>query len=607
MAETEAFGAWGFEDTRFVLRPTPADHGQGAAVLMGNRYELCGRAMPDLVKYFEGELGVADLAERAPLPNADVHAPPSVPASALGSAEVDELRAALGPEGEVATDAACRCRHGTGHSQEDMMALRGSRPMPRVPDVVVWPDSEQAAASLCALASERAWCLIPYGGGTNVTHSLWCPPKDVDPRPMVCVDMRRLKKVHWVNADDGVAHVDAGIVGRDLVAKLREHGVTLGHEPDSLEFSTLGGWVATRASGMKQTRYGNIEDIVRSVRVVTPRGVLYQHHDHFGADSTVRTAFGRTSTGTSLTELALGSEGCLGLITSVVVKVRPLPAREECDAVVFSDWGTGLRFCRTLARSSIRPVSTRLVDNAQFRLGAVLRGRPGFWKGALSRGVLAMRGIDPKCAVAATLLFEGSREEVAAQRAAVRVAAAPLGGVFAGEATGRSGYRLTFAIAYLRDFALTHRVLGESFETFVPWSLLKECVARVRRRVALAHASRGLPGVPLVSARVTQLYDEGACVYFYLATDVRGVADASGAFAGLEREAREEVLSGGGSLSHHHGVGKLRADMLKASPAFREMVREMKRSVDPGCVFGARNGAWAGAGGAGTAPSPAGA
>ncbi|XRB07921.1 alkyldihydroxyacetonephosphate synthase [Pycnococcus provasolii] len=594
--EAEAFGAWGFLDSRFVLRST-SEHANGAVVLLGDRYELCGRAMPDLVDFFERQLDVAGLADRKPLPEADATAPPIVPPSDLKESDIEALRLTLGDDRAVSTDSACRCRHGTGHSQEDVMALRGSRPMPRVPDAVVWPSSEKHAESLCTLAVEHGWCLIPFGGGTNVTHALWCPPKDVDNRPMVCVDMRHMCTVHWVNKDDGLARVDAGIVGRHLVEKLRAHGMTLGHEPDSLEFSTLGGWVATRASGMKRARYGNIEDIVRSVRMITPRGILWQHHDYHGVDKTAQTAFGRTSSGLELAQLALGSEGCLGLITSVVIKVRPLPECEECDAVVFPDWGTGLRFCRALARCAIRPVSTRLVDNEQFRLGAVLRGDAtrsltGWMKHVLSRGMLAARGIDTSRAVAATLLFEGSRAEVAAQRASARAAASGLGGLFAGEATGRAGYNLTFAIAYLRDFALSHHVLGESFETFVPWSLMKECVARVRRRIAAVHAKRGLPGTPLVSARVTQLYDDGGCVYFYLATCIAGVGEPSTAFAELEHEAREEVLASGGSLSHHHGVGKLRADFAvrSSSGVLCDAVKKLKEAVDPENVFGVRNG-----------------
>ena len=153
-------------------------------------------------------------------------------------------------------------------------------------------------------------------------------------------------------------------------------------------------------------------------------------------------------------------------------------------------------------------------------------------------------------------------------------------------------YDLTFAIAYLRDFALSHHVLGESFETFVPWSLMKECVARVRRRIAAVHAKRGLPGTPLVSARVTQLYDDGGCVYFYLATCIAGVGEPSAAFAELEHEAREEVLASGGSLSHHHGVGKLRADFAvrSSSGVLCDAVKKLKEAVDPENVFGVRNG-----------------
>jgi alkyldihydroxyacetonephosphate synthase len=174
---------------------------------------------------------------------------------------------------QMTIDSQSRSRHGTGHALEDMYNLRSGK-MHRVPDVVVWPTDEVDCVKLVDVAAKHSLCLVPFGGGTNVTRATWCPSFDVDPRPMVSVDMRRMNKIIWINKEDGLAHIEAGMVGRDMCTELAKHGLTVGHEPDSIEFSTLGGWVATRASGMKRNRYGNIEDIVREVRLVTSTGIM---------------------------------------------------------------------------------------------------------------------------------------------------------------------------------------------------------------------------------------------------------------------------------------------------------------------------------------------
>jgi alkyldihydroxyacetonephosphate synthase len=194
--------------------------------------------------------------------------------------------------------------------------------------------------------------------------------------------------------------------------------------------------------------------------------------------------------------------------------------------------------------------------------------------------------------VACTLLFEGSEEEVAAQERSVYRLAAAHGGMKAGAENGERGYQLTFAIAYIRDFMLEHWIIAESFETSVPWSEAQSLCANVKQRLWQEHAKRGLPGKPFISVRVTQLYPTGVCIYFYFAIYYKGVERASEVYAELERAARDEILRSGGSLSHHHGVGKLRREFLSRvfSPAALAWRSRLARSVDPDDLFGAGNG-----------------
>jgi len=205
--------------------------------------------------------------------------------------------------------------------------------------------------------------------------------------------------------------------------------------------------------------------------------------------------------------------------------------------------------------------------------------------------VTRLRGFQPERMVACTLVYEGRRPEVRAQRWAVGRLARRHGGMGAGAENGKRGYQLTFGIAYLRDFVMRHWILGESFETSVPWSRVLELCENVKRRLTEECAARRVPGRPFVTARVTQVYQTGVCVYFYFGFYHKGLARPVEIFAELERSARDEILRSGGSLSHHHGVGKLRSGFLPRvfSPAALAWSSEVKRAVDPGNIFGIAN------------------
>jgi alkyldihydroxyacetonephosphate synthase len=601
VGDEESFGCWGFRDSRLVVL-APEGSTRPVVTMEGSRYALSGRQMPGLLRFFEVELGVSlrpeDVWLPCPCPT------PRLPPPALSPRVKQQLAEVLPTSGQISYRDRDRCRHGTGHAVEDVYRLRSGR-VGRMPDVVVWPEAEAQVLALVQLARAARLCLIPFGGGTNVTHALSAPEAGVEPRPVVSVDVRRMKAVVWVNEEDGLAEVQAGIVGRDLRDQLAARGLTMGHEPDSIEFSTLGGWIATKASGMKRSRYGNIEDIVLEVRAVTAQGVVWQggmQRADGGGKSPVENGSGiaaaRVSQGLDLRPLLLGSEGNLGIITSAVIKVHPLPACTEYDSIAFRDLARGVQFMRELARlpDGFRPASVRLLDNAQLRLGKVLRGSGRGWLPSLLHTLrllygAAVGGLQADRVVGATILYEGSREEVAAQRALVNRVMREAGGVSTGAESGRVGYDLTFGIAYLRDFAMTHFVLGESFETFVNWSRLPALCQRVRERVHEAHHERGLQGRPFITARVTQIYSPGACVYFYLALYVRGLSEPHEVFKHLENEARRAILACGGTLSHHHGTGKAKAPLLATTTATAALtcLQKVKEALDPDGVFGVRN------------------
>jgi len=568
--EEESDSTWGFADTRFEAR---AD---SSVVLTGQRYLLCGDPLPNLMPWIRGVMQL-DLRPDDKHPYAF---PPQVSEAVRNDAFEQAIGAHLAAD-QLDRDPRARLRRGHGHTQEEMYAIRYGA-IERVPDLVVYPADEDQVVAVVAAALAHDVVLIPYGGGTNVTDALRCPTGE---KRMICsVDLRRMNKVRWIDPVNRMACIEAGAIGRHIMAQLAQHGFTMGHEPDSVEFSTLGGWVATHASGMKKNKYGNIEDMLVDVTAVTPQGVLRRNQ-----------AAPRESVGIDPRLWLLGSEGRLGIVTSAVVKLFPLPEVQKYGSVLFHDFETGVAFMYDLAQAGSWPASVRLMDNIQFQFGQALKPAATGWKVHKSKAeklfVTKIQGYDPNKMTACTLVFEGSRREVAAQEALVYEIAKKHGGFPAGAENGQRGYQLTWGIAYIRDFVMDHWVVAESFETSVPWSHLVSMVDNVKRRVVEMHKDHGLPGVPFITARVTQIYETGACVYFYFAFGHKGLADPNHAFHAIENEARAEILRSGGSLSHHHGIGKLRQHFMPTilSQAGIDMQAALKAAIDPRNIFGAGN------------------
>jgi alkyldihydroxyacetonephosphate synthase len=568
--DDERLDVWGFRDSGFAIKEN------GHAVLLGNRYELSGKELPRLLPWIRETLGIAFDPKDVNPPSYPTHIPPALENAPFQS----EIGQFLSAE-QITADGPTRLRHGHGQTQEEMWAIKYER-LPRVPDLVIFPSTDQQIAQLIAAAKRHHVALIPFGGGTNVTNALRCEANEK--RLIVSLDMRRMNRIRWIDKANQMACIEAGAVGRNIASQLEAYGYTMGHEPDSVEFSTLGGWIATNASGMKKNKYGNIEDLVLDVTVATANGKLER-----------ATCAPRESIGSDLRRMLFGSEGTLGIITSAVVKLFPVPEVQTYDSVVFRTFAEGFAFLRDLARESNPPSSVRLVDNLQFQFGMALKPAVsglGVLKSRVEKFVVTkLKGFDVNQMVVCTIVFEGTRHDVAEQQHAVNRIARKHHGMKAGAENGRRGYQLTFSIAYIRDFLLNYYIIAESFETSAAWSDVLPLIENVKRRLEAEYRARNLPGGPFVTARVTQIYQTGAAIYFYFGFYYKGVPHPSHVYSELENLAREEILRSGGSLSHHHGVGKIRQAFLPAimSPTALEWRRELKRSVDPENIFGAGN------------------
>lgn len=327
-----------------------------------------------------------------------------------------------------------------GQTLYDMFILRESS-FERIPDMVVWPNCHDDVVEIVKYANEYNIAVIPFGGGTSVSGSISCPKYE---ERLICIlDTTQMNKMLWLDRENFVVCFESGIFGQDLERELKKMGLTVGHEPDSFEFSTLGGWVATRASGMKKNIYGNIEDLVVRVKMVTSKGVLERN-----------CSAPRVSCGPDFNHVILGSEGTLGVVTEVVLKIRALPPCQIYGSLVFPQFENGVQFLREIAENRMQPASIRLMDNEQFRFGKALTP-PHSWFSAvtenLKKAVLTkLKGFDLSKMCVATILFEGQAEDVKLHEKKIIQLAKKYKGLSAGSEHGERGYVLTFVIAYIR-------------------------------------------------------------------------------------------------------------------------------------------------------------
>lgn len=560
------WNGWGYNDSKFIVHKDKDYY----VSFSGNRYKIGSLVLPHFSSWVQDTLGVNfdDCTPPQPLPQPQDYPQPIIQEEFLEGVKTLGITHSL--EGED------RLFRAHGHTLAEIFVLREGM-FPRIPDLVIWPTNHGEVEKIVELACRLQVVLIPFGGGTSVSGALICPEEES--RMIVSLDTSQMRRILWVDEKNLTARIESGIIGQDLERQLKARGYVTGHEPDSYEFSSLGGWVATRASGMKKNIYGNIEDLVVQVKAVTPRGTVERY-----------TAGPRVSAGPDVQHFILGSEGTIGVITEVTLKVRPVPQVQHYGSIVFPNFTMGVNCMREVALHRCQPASIRLLDNEQFKFGHALKPPTGIM-GLLTDGIKKMyltriRGFDINTMCVATLLFEGSEQEVAAQEKRLYDIALNNGGIPAGDANGQRGYMLTFVIAYIRDLGFDYGIVAESFETSVPWDRVQTLCHNVKHRIKMECKERGIKHT-FVTCRVTQTYDAGACVYFYFAFNYRGLSDPVHVYETIEGNARNEILACGGSISHHHGVGKIRRQFMNQTYSEPSLgaLKAIKKYFDPDNVF----------------------
>ena len=528
------------------------------------------RDKPDLAPFIKKKIGLDVNKRSAGIIEFDSL---SVPEPA-GDAELIAALEEISGTDNVWTDPQTRVVHGYGKSLRDLLRIRNGD-VGRLPDVVVYPAGETQIAAIVKLALERNAVVIPFGGGTNISGSLEAPRDET--RTIISIDMMRLNRLIEIDETARTARIQAGVYGPALEAELNKAGWTLGHFPDSFKHSTLGGWIATRSSGMQSDKYGDIADLTRSVRVVTPLGILETRN------------VPSESTGPSVREMILGSEGRLGVITEATVHVHRIAEQRTILGYFFPSWPVALRAMRDIAASDASPIVTRVSDPNETAFSFATKKdstlADNLKSTALKTFLTKRKKYDLSQMCLSFIGYEGTAEHVKRQRKLVGDIVAQHNGICVGSSPGELYDQKKFDTPYIRDFLLDRGALADVSETAAPWSKLQALYDGVVERTNKAF--NDLDVRSYLMCHLSHSYHSGACLYFTFAFVQSEKVDAIEQYDIVKSAIQQAFIDFGGTLSHHHAVGLEHAQWLEENSSVPgvQMVRVLLDGVDPGHNF----------------------
>jgi len=507
-------------------------------------------------------IGPLPEARRGPVALRDVRLPePALPAAARG-----RLVEELGAE-HVREDRLARVTHAAGRGYHDLVRLRAGA-LDAAPDAVLYPADADEVAAVLRVCAQEGVAVVPFGGGTSVVGGV--EPWRGSLAAVVALDLARLDRLLAVDCVSLTATVQPGMTGPALEEALAEHGLTLGHFPQSFEFATVGGWVATRSAGQASSGYGRIDDLVLALRVATPSGEIATR------------AVPASAAGPRLRELLVGSEGTLGAIVEATLRVRPRPSVRRYEAFSLPRYEAGVDAFRALVQAGAAPDVARLSDPVETQVSFALSGGPVLATRALT-GYLRARGHGEGCLAIAG--WAGTDEAAVRRRRAAsgRVLRAH-GALALGTPVGRAWEHGRFHAPYLRDELLAHGVMVETLETAATWDRLLALHDAVAAALDGALRGRGTP--PVVMSHVSHVYRAGASLYFtFVARQQEGAELAQ--WHAAKAAASDAILAAGGTITHHHAVGRDHAPWLgdEVGSLGLDLLRAAKAALDPAGIM----------------------
>ncbi len=471
---------------------------------------------------------------------------------------------AVGEE-SVFTGAEDRIRHAAGRGYRDLANLRSGR-LERAPDAVLLPADAAAVKRVLEVCATEGVAVVPFGGGTSVVGGV--EPLRGGHGRLVSLDLARLQGVE-VDARSLTARLGAGLRGPEAEAELAKHGLVLGHYPQSFEYATIGGFAATRSAGQASSGYGRFDSLVSSIRLIAPAGDL----------STLETP--HTAAGPALRELVVGSEGAFGVIPDVTVRVRPAPRQRRYEAWIAESFEAGAEIVRTLAQGPGLPDVIRVSDEEETEVSLALSGPRGIAAG-LFGGYLGLRRRRNGSLIVAG--FEGEEESVARRRALSVRELQKGGAVYLGQSAGRSWEHGRYQGPYLRDKLMEMGAMVETLETSQTWSGIGALHAAVAGAIRDSLSAQGTPG--LAFCHLSHAYADGASLYFTFIARARSGEEVE-QWRQVKRAASEAIVSGGGTITHHHAVGRDHAPYMEAEVGKTglDLLRAVKDRLDPAGIM----------------------
>jgi len=458
-----------------------------------------------------------------------------------------------------------RLNHSYGKSYADC-ARMWLRSVPNPPDWVAFPDDEQAVVDILDWAARSNVAVIPFGGGSSVCGGVE-PAVGDGFAGAISLDMERLGSVLEIDPVSRAARIQGGAFGPEIESALRPHGLTLRHFPQSFEFSTLGGWIATRAGGHYATQYTHIDDFVEATRMVTPAGLMQTRR------------LPASGAGPAPDRLVLGSEGTLGVITEAWMRLQNKPTFRASASVRFADYFAAARCVRALAQSGLNPSNCRLLDPMETVFS-------GIGDGKYAVLVLAFESADHQLRAWMERALELVRDHGGEYDAAAVARSMTNEGSQEHREGAAGAWRQAFIrMPYWRDPAVGLGAIMDTFETAVTWDRFENFYRNVKQDVEAAiHRMTGRQTI--ISCRVTHAYPDGVAPYFTIAvlgSPDGNVASALAAWRDIKLAANEAVVGHGGTVTHHHAVGRdHRSGYDVEVPAlFRRMLASAKAVVDP--------------------------
>jgi alkyldihydroxyacetonephosphate synthase len=458
-----------------------------------------------------------------------------------------------------------RVRHATGCGYADLARLRSGR-LDTAPDAVLLPSDADTVRRVLDICGAEGVAVVPFGGGTSVVGGV--EPLRGSHSRLVSLDLSRLRDVE-VDRRSLLARLGAGLRGPEAEAALRAQGLVLGHYPQSFEYATIGGFAATRSAGQSSSGYGRFDSLVSSVRLLAPAGEL----------RTLETP--HTAAGPALRELIVGSEGVLGVIPEVTVRVRPEPRVRRYEAWIAESFEAGAEIVRALAQGPGLPDVIRVSDEEETEVSLALSGPRGA-TAALFGGYLGLRRKRGGCLIVVGL--EGDEESVARRRALAVRALRAGGGAYLGQSAGRSWERSRYQGPYLRDTLMDMGALVETLETSHTWSRLGDLHAAVGASIRDSLAAQGTPG--LVFCHLSHAYADGASLYFTFISRARHGEEIK-QWGAVKRAASEAIVAAGATITHHHAVGRDHTPYMEAEVGETgiEVLRAVKEQLDPAGIM----------------------